>query len=90
MKLLVTGGAGFIGSNLIRYVINDPCIAKLVNLDCLTYADVLKVLKMSLPTQSTFSKRWTFATRIGLSKLSNATKLHTSCTWRQKAMSIVQ
>src|SRR5687768_5635745 len=38
MNLLVTGGAGFIGSNLIRHIINKSAIAKLVNLDCLTYA----------------------------------------------------
>ena len=38
MNLLVTGGAGFIGSNLIRHIIDRPGITKLVNLDCLTYA----------------------------------------------------
>jgi dTDP-glucose 4,6-dehydratase len=38
MKLLVTGGAGFIGSNLIRHIIDRPEITQLVNLDCLTYA----------------------------------------------------
>jgi dTDP-glucose 4,6-dehydratase len=38
MNLLVTGGAGFIGSNLIRHILNQPAIAKLVNMDCLTYA----------------------------------------------------
>jgi dTDP-glucose 4,6-dehydratase len=38
MKLLVTGGAGFIGSNLIRLVIDRPEVERLVNLDCLTYA----------------------------------------------------
>jgi dTDP-glucose 4,6-dehydratase len=38
MNLLITGGAGFIGSNLIHHVIRDPGIHKLVNLDCLTYA----------------------------------------------------
>ena len=38
MNLLITGGAGFIGSNLVQHVINQPDIAKLVNLDCLTYA----------------------------------------------------
>lgn len=38
MKLLITGGAGFIGSNLIQHVIDRPEIEKLVNLDCLTYA----------------------------------------------------
>jgi len=38
MNLLVTGGAGFIGSNLIRAVIDRPEVKRLVNLDCLTYA----------------------------------------------------
>src|SRR2546429_390552 len=38
MKLLVTGGAGFIGSNLIHQVIERREIEYLVNLDCLTYA----------------------------------------------------
>jgi len=38
MNLLITGGCGFIGSNLIRRIIDAPEITKLVNLDCLTYA----------------------------------------------------
>jgi len=38
MHLLVTGGAGFIGSNLIHHIIGRPEIRKLINLDCLTYA----------------------------------------------------
>lgn len=38
MNLLVTGGAGFIGCNLIEHIIDEPSIALLVNLDCLTYA----------------------------------------------------
>lgn len=45
MKLLITGGAGFIGSNLIHHVIDDGRIAKLVNLDCLTYAGHLANLE---------------------------------------------
>lgn len=44
MNLLVTGGAGFIGSNLIRHVIEEPEVEKLVNLDCLTYAGHLENL----------------------------------------------
>lgn len=44
MNLLITGGAGFIGSNLIRHVIDKPKVAKLVNLDCLTYAGHLENL----------------------------------------------
>jgi len=38
MKLLVTGGAGFIGSNVIQHVIGQPEVEHLINLDCLTYA----------------------------------------------------
>jgi len=38
MNLLVTGGAGFIGSNVVHHVIDRPEVARLVNLDCLTYA----------------------------------------------------
>jgi len=45
MNLLITGGAGFIGSNLIRHVINRPEVTKLVNLDCLTYAGHLENLE---------------------------------------------
>src|SRR5262252_9466191 len=45
MNLLVTGGAGFIGSNVIRRVIDRPEISKLVNLDCLTYAGHLANLR---------------------------------------------
>src|SRR5437764_723308 len=38
MKLLITGGAGFIGSNVIHHIIGLPEIERLINLDCLTYA----------------------------------------------------
>jgi dTDP-glucose 4,6-dehydratase len=42
MNLLITGGAGFIGSNVIRQVIDRPGLGCLVNLDCLTYAGHLE------------------------------------------------
>jgi dTDP-glucose 4,6-dehydratase len=45
MNLLVTGGAGFIGSNVVHHVIDRPEIQKLINLDCLTYAGHLVNLK---------------------------------------------
>jgi dTDP-glucose 4,6-dehydratase len=44
VNLLITGGAGFIGSNVIQHVIDQPEIARLVNLDCLTYAGHLENL----------------------------------------------
>lgn len=44
-KILVTGGAGFIGSNFIRYMLNKYENYKIVNLDLLTYAGNLENLK---------------------------------------------
>lgn len=45
MKLLVTGGAGFIGSNFIHYWLKKYPKDKIVNLDKLTYAGNLSSLK---------------------------------------------
>jgi dTDP-glucose 4,6-dehydratase len=45
MKLLVTGGAGFIGSNFIRYVLREHPRWQVTNLDKLTYAGNLNNLK---------------------------------------------
>ncbi len=39
-RYLVTGGAGFIGSNFIRYLIEHESDATITNLDALTYAGV--------------------------------------------------
>ena len=45
MKLLVTGGAGFIGANFILYWLKQYPEDKIVNLDKLTYAGNLENLK---------------------------------------------
>lgn len=45
MRLLVTGGAGFIGSNFIRYWLKKYPQDKIVNLDKLTYAGNLESLQ---------------------------------------------
>ncbi|MEE8329170.1 MAG: dTDP-glucose 4,6-dehydratase [Thermodesulfovibrionia bacterium] len=45
MKILVTGGAGFIGSNFIRYLISVHPDYQIINLDKLTYAGNLENLK---------------------------------------------
>jgi len=41
---LVTGGAGFIGSNFIHYMLSKPADIRIVNLDKLTYAGNLENL----------------------------------------------
>ena len=55
-NVLVTGGAGFIGSNFVRYVLRTQPDVFIVNLDLLTYAGSLENLK-DLPS----SDRYEFA-----------------------------
>lgn len=43
--ILITGGAGFIGSNFIKYMLNKYEDYKIINLDLLTYAGNLENLK---------------------------------------------
>ncbi len=45
MKILVTGGAGFIGGNFVHYMVNKYPEDQIVNLDLLTYAGNLETLK---------------------------------------------
>ncbi len=55
--VLITGGAGFIGSNLIRHLLaSDPAIV-IVNLDALTYAGNLRNLA-DLPPEQTQRHRF--------------------------------
>ncbi|MCM3493401.1 dTDP-glucose 4,6-dehydratase [Paenibacillus lactis] len=45
MKLLVTGGAGFIGSNFVLYMLEQYPDYQIINVDALTYAGNLENLK---------------------------------------------
>ena len=48
MKILVTGGAGFIGSNFVYYMLKKYPDYKIVCLDALTYAGNLETLSKAL------------------------------------------
>jgi dTDP-glucose 4,6-dehydratase len=50
--LLVTGGAGFIGTNFIRHVLNERPNWRVVNLDALTYAGNLANFEDLTPEQA--------------------------------------
>lgn len=45
MRILVTGGAGFIGSCFVRHMLNKHSDYKIINLDALTYAGNIENLK---------------------------------------------
>ena len=45
MNVLVTGGAGFIGSNFVRWMLERHADARVTTLDCLTYAGNLANLE---------------------------------------------
>lgn len=45
MKIIVTGGAGFIGSNFVHHMVNRYPDYQIINLDLLTYAGNLENLK---------------------------------------------
>lgn len=56
-NILVTGGAGFIGSNFLRYIINQKKIGKIVVLDNLTYASHINTIQDFIKEESiTFVK----------------------------------
>jgi len=55
--MLVTGGAGFIGCNFVRYMLATDAVVKIVNLDALTYAGSPNNLT-DLPDKVNGEARW--------------------------------
>ncbi len=48
MNILVTGGAGFIGSNFVHYMLQSYETYKIINYDALTYSGNLNNVKSLL------------------------------------------
>jgi len=59
VRILVTGGAGFIGSNFIRYLVTERADVEVTNLDKLTYAGNLENLA-DLAGEPRFQRRYRF------------------------------
>ena len=57
MKILVTGGAGFIGGNFVHHMVNKYPDYEIVNLDLLTYAGNLETLNQWKTTKLQICQR---------------------------------
>jgi dTDP-glucose 4,6-dehydratase len=54
-RVMITGGAGFIGSNFVRYLLGEQPDVQIINLDALTYAGSLENLRnLPDPQRHTF------------------------------------
>ena len=54
MKILVTGGAGFIGANFVKYMLSTYEDVKIVVLDLLTYAGNLATIAKDIDNERCF------------------------------------
>ena len=69
MKIIVTGGAGFIGSNFIFYMLKTHPDYKIICLDKLTYAGNLSTLKSVIDKENFKFVKLDICDRDGVYKL---------------------
>ncbi|MBQ3430504.1 dTDP-glucose 4,6-dehydratase [Candidatus Saccharibacteria bacterium] len=67
--IVVTGGAGFIGSNFVYYMLNKYPDYKIVCVDCLTYAGNLSTLKTALENPNFRFEKLNICDREGIKTL---------------------
>ena len=72
--IVVTGGAGFIGSNFVYYLLNKYPDYKVICVDCLTYAGNLSTLKDALKNPNFRFEKLNICDREGIKKLFEETK----------------
>ena len=67
--IVVTGGAGFIGSNFVYYMLNKYPDYKIICVDCLTYAGNLSTLKEALRNPNFRFEKLNICDKVGIKKL---------------------
>jgi len=67
--IIVTGGAGFIGSNFVYYMLNKYPDYKIICVDCLTYAGNLSTLKDALKNPNFRFEKLNICDKEGIKKL---------------------
>ena len=72
--IVVTGGAGFIGSNFVYYMLNKYPNYKIVCVDCLTYAGNLSTLKKALENPNFRFEKLNICDKEGIRKLFSEVK----------------
>jgi dTDP-glucose 4,6-dehydratase len=68
-SILITGGAGFIGSHVVKLFVNKYPDYRIVNLDCLTYAGNLENLKEIEGAKNYFFERVNILDETGLTEV---------------------
>ena len=72
--IVVTGGAGFIGSNFVYYMLNKYPDYKIICVDCLTYAGNLSTLKEAFKNPNFRFEKLNICDKEGIKKLFSETR----------------